>query len=249
MRQGPYSLNSSRSTSPGLVAFSSSAFTRANAFLPPSCQASSPHSVRTTVPSGFVTGLPGEILLPTSTTRFAFGRLLTPASASTASTPGSSLGRRAGEQVIEREHRVRLAAAEVRLELHDRVAALAGEAPDTADEQALQALGEERAAEELLRFPVLVRALAEVHLPQIGRELRLLVAAARHVGVRRHHLAPGLERARGRRLDQRAAGLALLAAHLLVEDEPAQLETAGNCGPCLGNSTPAASTARCAGSD
>ena len=51
----------------------------------------------------------------------------TPASASTASTPASSLGRDAGEQVVERQHRVRLAAAEVGLELHHRVAALARE--------------------------------------------------------------------------------------------------------------------------
>ena len=39
-----------------------------------------------------VTGLPGEILFPTSTTHFAFGRLFMPASASTSSTPASSLG-------------------------------------------------------------------------------------------------------------------------------------------------------------
>ena len=53
---------------------------RAKAFLPPSCQASSPQSVRTTVPSGLVVGLPGEILLPTSTTRRAVGSVLAPAS-------------------------------------------------------------------------------------------------------------------------------------------------------------------------
>ena len=73
MRHGPYSLNSSRSASPGLVAFSSSARTRSNAFLPPSCQASSPQSVRTTVPSDFLIGFPGEILFPTRTTRRAVG--------------------------------------------------------------------------------------------------------------------------------------------------------------------------------
>ena len=60
----------------------------------PSCQASSPHSVRTTVPSGFVTGLPGEILLPTSTTRFTFGSvvdsgLLQHARRCRASSPGA----------------------------------------------------------------------------------------------------------------------------------------------------------------
>ena len=125
--------------------------------------------------------------------------------------------------MVERQHRVGLAAAEVGLELHHRVAALAREALHAAHEQALQALGEVGAAEELLRLLVLVRALAQVHLPEVGRELRLLVAAARHVGVRRDDLAPGLERAGRGRLDQRAAGLALLAAHLLVEGEPAQL--------------------------
>ena len=130
---------------------------------------------------------------------------------------------RPGEQVVERQHRVGLAAAEVGLELHHRVAALARDALHAAHEQALQALGEVGAAEELLRLLVLVRAFAQMHLPEVGGELRLLVAPARHVGVRRDDLAPGLERAGRRRLDQRAAGLALLAAHLLVEREPAQL--------------------------
>ena len=65
--------------------------------------------------------------------------------------PASSRGRDAGEQVIERQHRVRLAAAEVGLQLDHRVAALAGEAPHRADQQPLQALGEVGAAEELDR--------------------------------------------------------------------------------------------------
>ena len=53
----------------------------------------SPHSVRTTVPSSFVTGLPGEILLPTRTTRFTFGgSFVTPASFKTGSMPDKSLG-------------------------------------------------------------------------------------------------------------------------------------------------------------
>ena len=51
--------------------------------------------------------------------------------------------------MIERQHRVRLAAAEIGLELHDRIAALAGDALDAADQQALQALGQKGAAEEL----------------------------------------------------------------------------------------------------
>ena len=107
--------------------------------------------------------------------------------------PASSLGRDAGEQVVKRQHRVRLAAAEIGLELHDRVAALAGEAPHGAYQHPLQALGEIGAAEELDRVPVFVSPFAEVHLPEIGGELGLLVAAAGHVLVRRHNLAPGLE--------------------------------------------------------
>ena len=132
-------------------------------------------------------------------------------------------GRRAAEQVIERQHRVGLAAAEIGLELHHRVAALAGQALDAADQQALEALGQKGAAEELGRFAVFVAAFAQMHLPEVGGELGLLIAAAGDVGVRRHHLAPRLQIARRRRLDQRAARLALLAAHLLVEDEAAQL--------------------------
>ena len=129
----------------------------------------------------------------------------------------------AGEQVVERQHRVRLAAAEVGLELHHRVAALAGEALHRADQHPLEALGQIGAAEELDGVPVLVGPLAEVHLPEVGGELGLLVAAAGHVLVRRHHLAPGLEAARRRALDRGAGALALLAAHLLVEAEAQKL--------------------------
>ena len=69
---------------------------------------------------------------------------------------------------------------------------------------------------------VLVRALAEVDLPEVGGELGLLVAAAGHVLVGGDDLAPGLQAAGGRDLDGGAGGLALLAAHLLVEAEPQQ---------------------------
>jgi len=98
IRQGPYWFISSRRTSPGLVARSSSAWTRVNAFFAsagppsesPSCQASSPQRVRTIVPSGLVTGLPGEMRLPTSTTRFTLGSRVTSASLRTSSIPRSS---------------------------------------------------------------------------------------------------------------------------------------------------------------
>ena len=118
---------------------------------------------------------------------------------------------------------MRLAAAEVGLELHDRVAATAGQTPDASDEEAVQALGEEGAVEELAGIAVLVAAFTEVHLPEIGGELRLLVATAGHVRVRRNDLAPRLQRACRRGFDERAAGPPLLAPCLLVDHEPPQL--------------------------
>ena len=60
-------------------------------------------------------------------------------------------------------------------------------------------------------------------LPEVGGKLCLLVAPARHIGVRRDDLAPWLERTGRRRLDEGTARLTLLAAHLLVKREPPQL--------------------------
>src|SRR5690606_22191236 len=111
-------------------------------------------------------------------------------------------------------------ATEVRLQLDDGVAALAGEPPHAGEKQLAQALRQERAAEELDGLAVLVATLSEVHLPEVGCELGLLVLAARYVRVRRHDLAPRLEGTCGRRLDERATGLPLLVAHLLVEADP-----------------------------
>ena len=101
---------------------------------------------------------------------------------------------------------------------------MTGEALGAAGQQPLQAFGEEGAPEELPGVAVLVRALAQMHLPQVRGELRLLVAAAGHVGVRGHHLAPGLEPAGAHRLDKPAYAPALLPTHLLVEHSPAQLQ-------------------------
>ena len=78
---------------------------------------------------------------------------------------------------------------------------------------------------------VFIRTLAQMHLPEVRRELRLPVAPARNVPVRRGHLPPGCERAapaslRCRRFDERAGRPASLAAHLLVEHQPAKLHLA-----------------------
>ena len=60
-------------------------------------------------------------------------RRFSPASASTALDARQLARRVAAGEVVEREHRVGLAAAEVGLELDDRVAALACETPDGVD--------------------------------------------------------------------------------------------------------------------
>jgi hypothetical protein len=124
------------------------------------------------------------------------------------------------EQVVEGDHGVRLAAPEVGLELHHRVASGPGEAPDRVHEQALQVLREVRPPEELHRILVLGGRFPQVHLPQVGGELRLLVAAARHVRVRAHHFPPRLQGTRRGSLHQRSAGLPALGPHLLVEPHP-----------------------------
>ena len=67
--------------------------------------------------------------------------------------------------MIERQHRVRLAAAEIGLKLNHWVGALAGKAPHRANQHPLQALREICAAKELNRIFVFVRAFAEMYLP------------------------------------------------------------------------------------
>ena len=164
---------------------------------------------------------------------------------------GQLARRGAGKEVVQGEHRVGLAAAEVGLQLHHRIAGRAGQPPHRAGEHALQALGQEAAPEELDRVVVLVGALsaarprsrrppdahrlarrggpsgaearpppgvevAQVHLPQVRRELRLLVAAAGHVLVRRHHLAPRFQ-GRGPAPDGQSGLPPPFAARLLVE--------------------------------
>src|SRR5262245_38718014 len=112
--------------------------------------------------------------------------------------------------MVERQHRVGFAPAEVGLQLHHGIAALPRDALYAAHQQTLQALGQECATEELLGLLVLVRALAEMHLPEVGGKLGLLVTPARDVGVRRYNLPPRLESSGRRSLDQRAPDFALL---------------------------------------
>ena len=133
------------------------------------------------------------------------------------------LRRRAAGDVVEREQRVRLAAAEVGLQVDDRVAAAAVQAFDGLREQLAQAGGDEGAAEELGRVLVLARRPALVDLVQVGGELGLLVAAAGDVGVRPHHVAPRLEALGRGRLEERRRDLLRLAAAVLVVADAQQL--------------------------
>ena len=69
-----------------------------------------------------------------------------------------------------------------------------------------------------------------MHLPEIRRELGLLIAPAGHVPMGRDHLPPRLQRRAAGRLHQGAGRPPLLAAHLLVEHQPPQLQLdLGNC--------------------
>ena len=85
--------------------------------------------------------------------------------------------------MIEGQHGVGLAAAEVGLQLHDGLAALAVQALESICQQTSQALGQVGAAEELGWVAVLGGTLAEMYLPEVGGEFGLLVVAAGHVGV------------------------------------------------------------------
>jgi len=82
---------------------------------------------------------------------------------------------------------------------------------------------EKRSTEELRRVLVFRRAFAQMHLPQIGGKLRLLIAAARHVVVRHHDLAPWFQAADHARFDGCAGRLSLFAARLVVKAHTQQL--------------------------
>ena len=92
--------------------------------------------------------------------------------------------------MVEREHAVRLAAAEGGLELDHGLAVKAGHTAQRLHEQALHALGHIRAPEELHGVAVLERPLATRHLRQVGGELGVAVAALRNVLMRLHHVTP-----------------------------------------------------------
>src|SRR5680860_815458 len=113
-------------------------------------------------------------------------------------------------QVVQREHRVGLAPAEVGLQVDDRAGVgVTGEAPRRAAEQVPQPLGDVGAPEELHRVDELVAALAARNHVQVGGELRGVVLAAGHVRGGGDDLPPGLDAGAGHACHRRRAdGLA-----------------------------------------
>lgn len=97
--------------------------------------------------------------------------------------------------MVERQHGVRFPAPEVRLKLNDRIAAYVGQALNGTDKELLQAVGQIGGILPPNLLPILIRSFADVDLPQICRKFRLLIATARHILVRIHHLTPWRETA------------------------------------------------------
>ena len=128
--------------------------------------------------------------MPTSTARLILSGTFSPCFGQQLIEARQILHRRPADHVIERQHRVGLAAAEVGLQLDDRIAARARQPLGGADQQVAQAVGQIGAAEEFARIAVLGRRAAVVHLGEIGRELGLLEFAGRNVLVRLDHFAP-----------------------------------------------------------
>ena len=119
--------------------------------------------------------------------------------------------------MIERQHGVGFATAEVGLQLHYGIAALAGEAQHGIGEHLPQAFGEVGAPEKLGGVAVFVGAFAQVHLPEISGKFGLLVATAGDVAMGADDFAPGFEAAGDRAFDGGAGAATFFAAHLLVE--------------------------------
>ena len=128
--------------------------------------------------------------------------------------------------MVQGQHGVGLAAAEVRLELNDGIASSAREAADGPNQQTLQAFRQIRAPEELDGFSILVCAFTQMHLPEIGGELGLLVASARDVPVGGDDFPPRLQAARGGAFNRRSRLLAPFSARLFVEAYPQQFQLA-----------------------
>jgi hypothetical protein len=104
---------------------------------------------------------------------------------------GQVLDGRCAGHVIKREHRVRLAAAEVCLQFDHRVTPGASKPLGGANKKRAQAFSKIRSAEKLLRVPIFGRRPSRMYFGKIRRKLRLLKLARSNVWMRLDHLTPG----------------------------------------------------------
>ena len=95
--------------------------------------------------------------------------------------------------MMERQHGVRLAAAEIGLKPDDRLPAPAGEACNRRGQDAPQALRRIGDSEERGRITVLLSTITLVDQRQVGRELGIGEARFEHVRMGLADLAPGTE--------------------------------------------------------
>ena len=130
--------------------------------------------------------------------------------------------RHARNQVVERQHGVRLTAAEVGLQFDDGIAGVGFQPQQGIGEQVTQALGEIGALEELAGITILVGALSAHNLPKVGGELCLLVAAGSDIGMRGNDLAPGAQSPCWLALDWCHRGFAHLFPGLLLKADAQQ---------------------------
>ena len=131
--------------------------------------------------------------------------------------PRQVLRRHTRGQVIQGDHAVGLAAAEIRLQFDDGIAATARQPPRRPHQQIPQTLGQIGAGEELPRVLVLRVGSALQHLEQVGGELRLIEASRRNVSVRRDDLPPRRQTRLGLTLGGFRRCLATLGAGCLLE--------------------------------
>ena len=112
---------------------------------------------------------------------------------------------------------MRLAAAEVGLQLHDRVPTVTRKPLQGICEEFLQAFCYESAPKEFNRIFIFVRSLAQVDLPQIGGELGLLITARSNIRVWSHDLAPRAQAGCRFAFHRNARFLTLLSPELFIE--------------------------------
>ena len=119
--------------------------------------------------------------------------------------------------MVQRDHGVGLAAAEVGLQFDDRVAAFAGESARRSRKHLVQALGDVGTGEEGLGVLVFRFSVALQHLKEIGREFGLVEAARCDIGVGCDDLAPRRQSGFGPALGWFGCGAAALGTGLLVD--------------------------------